>query len=159
MFCLLQARCFSLIGMCNKTTERASRPCLRCVQATNTALSRHIHSNHVSDVYFLYPVPHIHSVFIQDFYGFNILLHKIYLKYFTDRPIIQAVSHRRLNAETRVQSQASPSEIYIGQNCTRAGFSPSTSVSPANYYSTRAVFSRLLSVSGTKRLCLTPQQG
>jgi len=48
----------------------------------------------------------------------------------------QADSCRPLTAEVWVRSQVSPSEICGAQSGTVTGFSPSSSVSPCQYYST-----------------------
>jgi hypothetical protein len=52
--------------------------------------------------------------------------------------IDQAVSCRTITADVLVQSQASPYGICGWQSDTGTGFSPNTSVSPCQYYSTNA---------------------
>ena len=42
------------------------------------------------------------------------------------RAMAQAISRRRVTAEARIPSQASPCEVHVGQNGTGTGFSPST---------------------------------
>ena len=48
----------------------------------------------------------------------------------------QTVNGRVVTAEARIQSQASPCNIYGGQSGTGTGFSPTTSVFPCQYHST-----------------------
>jgi hypothetical protein len=48
----------------------------------------------------------------------------------------QAVSRRPLTAESRVRAQVNPCGVCGGQSGTGTGFSPSSSVSPCQCYST-----------------------
>jgi len=56
-------------------------------------------------------------------------------QYTSGRVVAQVVSHRPLSAESRVQYQASPCEICVGQSGTETGFFPSTSVFLCQYHS------------------------
>jgi hypothetical protein len=55
---------------------------------------------------------------------------------FKGRDTARAVSPWRITAKARVRNQVNPCEIYGRQSGTEAGFSPSTSVLPCQYYST-----------------------
>jgi hypothetical protein len=52
----------------------------------------------------------------------------------------QAVSRRPITAEARVRSRVRPCGMYVGQSGTGTCFSPSTSVSPCQFHSSRAPF-------------------
>jgi hypothetical protein len=60
-------------------------------------------------------------------------------------------SYFLLNAETRVRSQVISSEIRGGRSDTVAGFSPSSSVSPANHHSTIAPYSSITAPRGVRQ--------
>jgi hypothetical protein len=64
----------------------------------------------------------------------------------------KAVSRRLHIAEAQVRSQAGSCEICGGQRGTGTGFSPNTSVFPCHCYSTNALYSYALLLSGHKQV-------
>jgi hypothetical protein len=63
-----------------------------------------------------------------------------FVSFSTGRAMAQAVIHRTLTAETRVQSQVSACEVRSGQSGNWAGFSPSISCFPCQHHSTNAPY-------------------
>jgi hypothetical protein len=63
-----------------------------------------------------------------------------FVSFLTDRAMAQTVIDRTLNAENRVQSQDSTSEVRSGQSGTGTGFSPSILRLPCQHHSTNAPY-------------------